>query len=776
MSPRSEAKRQFRNDVEAVRSSAPIRAVVEVIVVALCVGFSLMPMLPSYGTDVALYAIIAGVLCGALTVLVGAFARWALPVTLLVGFGVYVIVGGAVAFGRELVAGLVPSRHSITSMLVGIVTSWKEALTLEPPLGANDGVLILPFLLAFLGTFLVSIIVVSRKSWLTTVLAFVVPMMTLVAGILWGTQETPLGPYIGIALFLVLLVWSSWRMGVWRPKRWIPLIAFLAVLAVGSCVVAPHLESDNPRFVLRSIVVPPFDPRDQISPLAIYRSYVKDKADTPLVTVEGLPEGALIRLATLDSYDGVVWSVSGDQSRAGSGAFRRIGDRINQSNTGTKYDVTFTIEDLDGVWTPTIGYLSTINFDSSGGTDFRFNDATGAGVTIGGVSPGTSYQVTGVIPTTPSDEQLGDSGIGQIALADVSNSPEIISSKAVSIASEASTVPLVVRKFEQYLNTHGFFSHGEAAGGFPSLSGHGAARMADLFSAEIMVGDAEQYASAMALLARSQGIPSRVVVGFQPVDNASSATFTGKDLTAWVEVFYDDFGWVSYFPTPPESQTPQQSEIKSEPEPEPDAIQLPPDPKAPVTPPKTTSEETDIEADQDERGVEIDWAHVVKVTLVAGIPLALLIGVPLSIILAKLSRRKRRKNAESALSVVGGWQELVDHATDLGMAGERDFTRREMARFVGESVRGANLRQLADSADRAHFGWAHWSQADAEAYWREVDAATGSMTRSVPWYRRFAARLSVRSLRKERARAKAEATKPEAPNPGAAKPADPVAK
>lgn len=756
MSRRAAAQRQFRSEMDAVRASRPVRAVVEVVIVAACIGFALMPMLPAYGTDAALYAVLVGVLCGVLTVLAGAFARWALPVTLLVGFAVYVVVGGAVAFGRDLVAGFVPSRLSMTSMLVGLVTSWKEALTLEPPLGANDGVLILPFLVAFLATFLASLVVVARKSWLTTILAFAIVMAALVAGILWGTQEVVLGPYIGIALCGVMLVWSSWRMDIWRPKRWIPLAAFLGVVAVASCVVAPQVDSENPRFVLRSVVVPPFDPRDQISPLAIYRSYVKDRADTPLVTVEGMPDGALIRLATLDSYDGVVWSVSGDQSRAGSGAFRRIGDRINQSNTGTEYDVTFTVDDLDGVWTPTIGYLSSIDFGSSGGTDFRFNDATGAGVTIGGVSKGKTYRVTGVLPVVPTDEELGDAGVGQISLADVSNSPEVISSKAVSIASEASTVPLAVRKFEQYLSTRGFFSHGEAAGGYPSLSGHGSARMADLFSADIMVGDAEQYASAMALLARSQGIPSRVVVGFQPEDGVHSATFTGKDLSAWVEIYYDEFGWVPYFPTPPKSQTPQQSDLESDPEPEPDVLQLPPDPKAPVTPPATKSEETDIEADQDDRPAQVDWLYVAKVTAIIGIPLAVVVGVPLAIILAKLSRRKRRKNQPTAVSVVGGWQEFVDQATDLGLVPESDFTRREVARFVGESVPGTNVRGLADSADRAHFGWAAWSQQDADAYWREVDSVSGSMLRSVPWFRRVASRLSVRSLRRERARVRAQ--------------------
>lgn len=764
MSEQQGVNGRIRREMASYSDLKRFRAILEVVVVALCIGFSLMPMLPAYGTVAALYAVIAGVSCGALSVLVGAFRRWPLPITLLVGFGVYVVTGGIVAFGRELIAGFVPSGHSITSLLVGIVTSWKEALTLEPPLGSHDGVLVLPFLVAFLGSFLASLIVVWRRSWTTTILATLVVALFLIIGILWGTQEAVLGPFVGLAVFAVMIVWASGRMGVWRPKRWIPFTVFLAVLITSSSLVVPQLESDNPRFVLRSIVVPPFDPRDQISPLAIYRSYLKDQADVPLVTVDGMPAGALIRLATLDSYDGVVWSVSGDQSRAGSGAFRRIGNEIDQQHTGDPYDVTITIEGLDGVWTPTIGYLSQIDFEKSGATDFRFNDATGAGVSIGGVTKGTTYRVSGVIPQDPSDEELGEVGVGKISIADVSNVPEIVGSKAVSIASEAANVPLVVRKFEQYLNTRGFFSHGEATGDYPSLSGHGADRIADLFAADIMVGDAEQYASAMALLARSQGIPARVVVGFIPEEDASTATFTGADLTAWVEVYYNEYGWVSYFPTPPDSQTPQDSDVESEPEPEPEALQLPPDPKPPVAPPAVNSEDTDVEAEEDPAGISIDWGYIAAVTAAVGLPLVVIIGVPLLIIAAKTRRRLRRKRQPGAYSVVGGWQEIVDQALDLGITPDSDFTRRETARFIEAGERSFAVRKLADAADKAHFGAGPWSSEETADFWADVEYSSDKLGRSVSWRRRLRARLSLRSIRAERARLKVAQTE-SAPEP-----------
>lgn len=64
-------------------------------------------------------------------------------------------------------------------------------------------------------------------------------------------------------------------------------------------------------------------------------------------------------------------------------------------------------------------------------------------------------------------------------------------------------------------------------------------------------GFCEQYASAMALLLREVGIPSRVAIGF----TAGSAehdyrSITSRDAHAWVEVFFPGYGWLPFDPTP----------------------------------------------------------------------------------------------------------------------------------------------------------------------------------------------------------------------------------
>jgi transglutaminase-like putative cysteine protease len=74
----------------------------------------------------------------------------------------------------------------------------------------------------------------------------------------------------------------------------------------------------------------------------------------------------------------------------------------------------------------------------------------------------------------------------------------------------------------------------------------------DRFLFETREGFCEHIASAMAVLLRAAGIPTRLVTGFGP---GHRNPFTGywevraSDAHAWVEVFYPGAGWISYDPT-----------------------------------------------------------------------------------------------------------------------------------------------------------------------------------------------------------------------------------
>lgn len=60
-----------------------------------------------------------------------------------------------------------------------------------------------------------------------------------------------------------------------------------------------------------------------------------------------------------------------------------------------------------------------------------------------------------------------------------------------------------------------------------------------------------QFSTAMVHLARRQGIPARVAIGYLP-GTASDGTFTvrGRDAHAWPELWFPEVGWLRYEPTP----------------------------------------------------------------------------------------------------------------------------------------------------------------------------------------------------------------------------------
>jgi hypothetical protein len=70
-----------------------------------------------------------------------------------------------------------------------------------------------------------------------------------------------------------------------------------------------------------------------------------------------------------------------------------------------------------------------------------------------------------------------------------------------------------------------------------------------------MAGHCEYFASAMVVLTREVGIPARLVNGFAGGQENSIGDFielTRSDAHAWVEVHYEEAGWVRYDPTPPD--------------------------------------------------------------------------------------------------------------------------------------------------------------------------------------------------------------------------------
>nr|MBA3817751.1 transglutaminase domain-containing protein [Deltaproteobacteria bacterium] len=84
----------------------------------------------------------------------------------------------------------------------------------------------------------------------------------------------------------------------------------------------------------------------------------------------------------------------------------------------------------------------------------------------------------------------------------------------------------------------------------------------DGFLFDTRTGYCQYFSGAMALLLRMGGIPARVVTGFSPGGYSKSKRawiVRDTDAHSWVEAWFDDWGWVTFDPTP--AGTPARSQI-----------------------------------------------------------------------------------------------------------------------------------------------------------------------------------------------------------------------
>jgi transglutaminase-like putative cysteine protease len=78
------------------------------------------------------------------------------------------------------------------------------------------------------------------------------------------------------------------------------------------------------------------------------------------------------------------------------------------------------------------------------------------------------------------------------------------------------------------------------------------------FLAQTKTGFCQHYATAMAVLVRELGIPARVAVGYRAGTLQDDGTYLvqSSDAHAWVEVYFEGYGWLPFEPTPGHGTSP----------------------------------------------------------------------------------------------------------------------------------------------------------------------------------------------------------------------------
>jgi transglutaminase-like putative cysteine protease len=467
-----------------------------------------------------------------------------------------------------------------------------------------------------------------------------------------------------------------------------------------------------------------------------------------MLTVRGLPADSRIRIATLDTYDGVVYSVGSDTVNSASGSFTRVPFVYDQSGvSGTQTSISVTVQSYRGVWLPTLGDFESVSFTGENSNalrnSFYYNNTTGTAAVTDHLTTGDSYTLGAVEPKQPTEAQLSSLTPGSASVPLASVLPSEVSSVLNTYVARASTPGAKLVAMLNALKENGYVSHGIGAKAAPSRSGHAADRINELLTDQQMIGDGEQYSVTAALMARELGFPSRVVLGFVPeTTGPGTAQIRGKDISAWIEVDTAQYGWVTIDPNPPVRPIPAEKPK------DPNQVSRPQTIVPPVVTKDSPPDPQTVPESQQNTAPEIDpflaiFLTVLKVTGWVVLVILLLLSPFIAIVAVKLRRRRKRRSASGAIEqITGGWQEYHDRVLDHGYQPPPAATRAELAETVG----GMQPIVLAAVADRAVFSPDSPDDGEAELVWRSVHELTAALDEGKSRWERILARISLRSF------------------------------
>ncbi|EWT04450.1 transglutaminase [Intrasporangium chromatireducens Q5-1] len=188
------------------------------------------------------------------------------------------------------------------------------------------------------------------------------------------------------------------------------------------------------------------------------------------------------------------------------------------------------------------------------------------------------------------------------------------------------------------------------------------------------VGYCVQFATAMVMLARAQGIPARMAIGFLPGEQQGDEyVVRASDAHAWPELYFSGYGWLRFEPTPgSRSGAPPTYTVQGDAAGPTRAGQQAPEPGATSAAPSRTGrpglDQPNVVAPQPTFWDEVTGFVTLRGVLTAvGLLVALLavFAMPLTAALAR--RRRRRRAANQRDLVEADWDELTSHLRDLGI-------------------------------------------------------------------------------------------------------------
>lgn len=398
------------------------------------------------------------------------------------------------------------------------------------------------------------------------------------------------------------------------------------------------------------------------NPIADLQRDLRRGDDVPLLSVvTDDPDPSYLRIAVLTRFRSATWS-AGDRTfpagQVANGTVPTPPGLTTASQTRVHSYTYQAFKDFDSTWLPTPLTLTEIYAPGKWKYDVNTldflaaeDDLTTSALSYRAVAATarlSARQLAAAVPPPP--------GIQSRYLQLPIDLPAVVTDLADAVASGQPSKFQEAQALQQWFREDGNFTYS-----LDTDPGNGYAALTRFLSAGDggRTGYCEQFASAMAVMARARGIPARVAVGFLTPEKTGPNTFvySAHDLHAWPELYFSGAGWVRFEPTPgaraetvpdytrarlPQILTPSASASPEEQRPS----RGPDTETAPRRSPDATEDSTPL------------WPWLA----VAGSAAALLVLAALP----ALIRRRRRQHRLAEADVESAWRELRDVCIDLG--------------------------------------------------------------------------------------------------------------
>ncbi|MCU1438617.1 MAG: transglutaminase protein [Naasia sp.] len=589
-----------------------------------------------------------------------------------------------------------PTDRTVQELVAVLRSAFEQIYLDTPPATATPGIRIVVALGVGLVAVLVDALVAgARLPWLAG-------LPLLLVAIVPGRAVRIGDDLVGVtltALAFLLLVWLDRRRD--RERQPASTAAGLAAAAVaGALLVQTFIPTlTGPSAASASTLRPVFAPG--ADPLVRLGDHLRRGADVVVLTYRTTATTPLyLRVVTIDDLSGEDWepSLSG-RDTADERPVADFPDPMGLTPEVESRSVETTVSDAGVLrsWLP-VPYPATSIDGLPDGWAWEPESLTVAANRE--VRPADSYTVRS-LQVEPTEQQLRSApAVGGPDFQRYLTLPElapIFTETAREITAAAVTDYDRALALQDWLRSP-IFSYDEDTPELNDGDGDSFDVLASFLDEK--TGYCVHFASAMAVMSRTLGIPARIAVGYQPGDRriqeAGVFEVTSHDLHAWPELFFEGAGWVRFEPTPGRGDVPRWRAGDGN-----DA--------GPATPVPTSSATAAGERPDSERDVAAGAAGSSGgPTLGNGL---LLLGLG-TLLLApgtvRVLRRRRRLSALAAGRGSPAWDEVHDTAVDLRLIGRAEVTPRALASAISAIVGGttadlAELDRIVAGVERERF-------------------------------------------------------------------------